>query len=156
MVKVKRGLLFAAGTLIAVAIVIGAVVGTKKSNTNEAHNSNALRGALEPASAITAPEAPPEAVETPPPSAAPSAQCNGQRCGSLCCNVNEVCSLLDLGTQRSAFPACLPKASPTSISIGPTDTAVVAAPGKSMHERNTKCAMMLMPFFVVNQACAPS
>jgi hypothetical protein len=51
MVKVKRTctLLIAAGALIAAAIVIGAVVGTRERSHNKLPNPNALRGAAEPA-----------------------------------------------------------------------------------------------------------
>jgi hypothetical protein len=132
MIKVKRTVLIAAGTLIAVAIVIGAVVGTRESSHNALPNSNALRGAAEPASATTAPQAPPETVvATSAPSvlSGSSTQCTGQRCGGLCCSVNEVCSLQNLGAQRSAYPACLPKSSRTSV-VRPADTALVAAAGK--------------------------
>eukprot|EP00953_Heterococcus_sp_UTEX-ZZ885_P013022 7445-Heterococcus_DN1.PRE.1 len=152
MVKVKRTLLIAAGTLIAVAIVIGAVVGTRESSHKELPNSNALRGAAEPASATTAPQAPPETVvATSAPSTSPVAgtQCTGQRCGSLCCSVNELCSLQDLGAQRSAYPAYLPKTSATSV-ISPADTALVAAPGKCCMIRcitSVQCVCKYRPLY---------
>jgi hypothetical protein len=98
MKTVRKALLGAAAvSLVVVAVITGAVVGTQKKNANSASN---VRG-----SALTDGQTPAADVVTP----APETVCAGQICGKLCCTAAEKCSLesiVDATGDTELFASC--------------------------------------------------
>jgi hypothetical protein len=98
--KVARKTLLAAAavSLVLVAVITGAVVGTQKKSAKSASN---VRG-----SALTDGTTPvPGAAVTP----APETVCAGQVCGKLCCTAAETCSLesiIDATGDTEMFASC--------------------------------------------------
>jgi hypothetical protein len=95
---VRKTLLAAAAvSLVIVAVITGAVVGTQKKNAKSASN---VRG-----SALTDGTAPGADVVTPP----PDTICEGEVCGKLCCTAAETCSLetiIDATGDTQMFASC--------------------------------------------------